>query len=62
MTKNASLRVLLIALVLVLAVAVATPADAAKRKVPFGFFGTVLPPEMGRQAEVPDAQLDQEMP
>jgi Beta-galactosidase len=61
MTKNTSLRVLLFALVVVLTGAVATPADAAKRKVPFGFFGTVLPPEMARPAEVPDAQLEQQM-
>jgi hypothetical protein len=61
MTKNASFRVLLLALALVLAGVAATPADAAKRKVPFGFFGTVMPPEMGRQAEVPDAELDQQM-
>jgi Beta-galactosidase len=61
MTKNASRRALLIALVLMLAGLVATPAEAAKRKVPFGFFGITLPPEMMRPAEVPDAQLDQQM-
>jgi hypothetical protein len=52
---------LLFALALLLAGAVASPADAAKRKVPFGFFGTVLPPEMGRADQVSDAALDQQM-
>ena len=36
----------------------ATPAEAAKRKVPFGFFGTVLQPDI---ASVPDAAIDQQM-
>jgi hypothetical protein len=52
---------LLFALTLLLAGTIATPADAAKRKVPFGFFGTVLPPEMSTPTQVSDAALDQQM-
>jgi hypothetical protein len=37
----------------------AAPAEAAKRKVPFGFFGTVLQP--GIVARVSDAALEQQM-
>ena len=33
---------------------------AAKRKVPFGFFGTVLSPEMSDPSRVSDATLDQQ--
>jgi hypothetical protein len=58
MTRRATL---LFALALLIAATVATPADAAKRKVPFGFFGTVLPPEMARADQVSDAALDQQM-
>ena len=36
----------------------ATPAEAAKRKVPFGFFGTVLQPE---SAQVPDLVIERQM-
>jgi hypothetical protein len=36
----------------------AAPAGAAKRKVPFGFFGTVLPPEMTYPNQVSDAALE----
>jgi hypothetical protein len=36
----------------------ATPAEAAKRKVPFGFFGTVLQP---LDADVTDASIEQQM-
>ena len=39
---------------LVAATVAATPAQAAKRKVPFGFFGTVLQPDT---AAVSDAAL-----
>jgi hypothetical protein len=43
---------------LVGATVAASPAQAAKRKVPFGFFGTVLQPEV---AQVSDAALDGQM-
>jgi hypothetical protein len=36
----------------------ATPAEAAKRKVPFGFFGTVLQP---LDADITDASIEQQM-
>jgi polysaccharide biosynthesis protein PslG len=45
-------------LALLAAATAATPADAAKRRVPFGFFGTVVPPEMTGMS---DATLDQQM-
>ena len=39
----------------------ALPAEAAKRKVPFGFFSAVLPPEMSNSTvEVSDAAVDQQ--
>jgi polysaccharide biosynthesis protein PslG len=50
--------VLLFALALLVTATAATPADAAKRKVPFGFFGTLVPPEMMGMS---DATLDQQM-
>ena len=37
----------------------ATPAEAAKRKVPFGFFGTVF--NNAQTDRVPDATLDAQM-
>lgn len=44
---------------LALVLVAATPAQAAKRKVPFGFFGTVLTQsEVGR---IPDSTLDAQM-
>jgi polysaccharide biosynthesis protein PslG len=43
---------------LVAATVAATPAQAAKRKVPFGFFGTVLQPEL---AEVSDSAFEGQM-
>jgi hypothetical protein len=52
---------LILALMGMLTALAASPADAARRKVPFGFFGTVLPPEMARATEVSDAQLEQQM-
>jgi hypothetical protein len=52
---------LIVALGLLVTAAIATPAEAAKRRVPFGFFGTVLPPEMSRPGGIPDAALDQQM-
>ena len=48
----------LAAALLVAALAVPTTADAAKRKVPFGFFGSVAPPVL---AAVNDATLDAQM-
>ena len=52
---------LLIALVAVLPAAIAVPAQSAKRKVPFGFFGTVLPPDMANPGGVSDGALEQQM-
>ncbi len=43
---------------LVAATVAATPAEAAKRKVPFGFFGTVLQPD---SADVPPLVLERQM-
>jgi polysaccharide biosynthesis protein PslG len=55
-------RLALLATLAALAVAMtAAPADAAKRRVPFGFFGTVLPPQMSNASVVPDLALDQQM-
>lgn len=51
-----------VALVALLAGALATSADAAKkhkRKVPFGFFGAVMPPEM-RPIALPRGELDRQ--
>jgi hypothetical protein len=45
---------------LVTAVATA-PADAAKRRVPFGFFGTVLNPDLAYATNLSDASLDAQM-
>ncbi|MEA2331496.1 MAG: polysaccharide biosynthesis protein PslG [Thermoleophilaceae bacterium] len=36
-------------------------AEAAKRKVPFGFFGAVVPPELSQPRAVSDTVLDQQM-
>jgi Beta-galactosidase len=53
---------LLVALVLLATLGLAASAEGAKRKVPFGFFSVVLPPEMtSNNVQVPDAQLDQQM-
>jgi hypothetical protein len=52
---------LLFALSVLLAAAAAMPAEAAKRRVPFGFFASVLPPEMTDPAQVSDAALEQQM-
>ena len=51
---------MLLALVATLISLLALPAaaPAAKRQVPFGFFGAVAPPELTR---VPSATLDQQM-
>jgi hypothetical protein len=60
MTRKLKLT-LLIALAASLVMLVATPAQAAKRRVPFGFFGTVLTPEMASPERVSDAALEQQM-
>jgi hypothetical protein len=39
----------------------ATPAEAAKRKVPFGFFAAVVPPEISHPGAISDTVLDQQM-
>jgi hypothetical protein len=52
---------LLLALSALAALALATPAAAAKRKVPYGFFGTTLSTVFGEQRVVPDALLDEQM-
>jgi hypothetical protein len=53
---------LLLTLAALMAAAIAaTPAQAAKRKVPFGFFGTVAPPELTSPGAVTDPILDQQM-
>jgi hypothetical protein len=51
----------LLTLAALIAGTVATvPAEAAKRKVPFGFFGTVVPPELS-SSRVPNLVLVQQM-
>jgi polysaccharide biosynthesis protein PslG len=52
---------LLFTLALLLSATAATSADAAKRRVPFGFFGSVLPPQMADPGQVSDAALEQQM-
>jgi hypothetical protein len=52
---------LLLALVVALTTIIATPANAAERRVPFGFFGTTLTSELAIASVVPDAALDQQM-
>ena len=59
-TRTARLA-LLVALTLVVATAVAAPAQAAKRKVPSGFFGTTLISELVSPQQISDAALDQQM-
>ncbi|MEA2400311.1 MAG: polysaccharide biosynthesis protein PslG [Thermoleophilaceae bacterium] len=43
------------------AATMAAPAGAAKRKVPFGFFAAVVPPELSGPGVVSDTVLDQQM-
>jgi Beta-galactosidase len=50
---------LLVVLVLAVLVTAATPAEAAKRKVPFGFFGTVL--TQSHVEQMSDSALDLQM-
>jgi hypothetical protein len=55
------LTLLLTMSALAAALLAATPAQAAKRKVPFGFFGAVLSNEMNDPRKVSDATLDAQM-
>jgi Beta-galactosidase/Glycosyl hydrolase family 53 len=57
--KRTSRLTLLLALTTLLAAATAAPADAAKRKVPFGFFGTML--TNWESGSVTDPILDAQM-
>jgi hypothetical protein len=53
---------LLLTLAALLAATIAaTPAEAAKRKVPFGFFGTVAPPELTSPGAATEPIIDQQM-
>jgi hypothetical protein len=60
LVSRTRLLVLLTAL-LVASLAATSAADAARRKVPFGFFGIVLPAEMGDPQLVSDSALEQQM-
>jgi hypothetical protein len=51
---------LLFALTALLAATIATPAEAAKRRVPFGFFGTMLT-NWGSTERLPDPVLEAQM-
>jgi Beta-galactosidase len=53
--------ILLVVALLVASLAVASGADAAKRKVPFGFFASVLPPVMTSSGTVSDMVLERQM-
>lgn len=50
--------VLLLGVAALVAAIVASPAHAAKRKVPFGFFAVAAPPEMFDSSVVPDLALE----
>ena len=52
---------LLLSVAALLGATVASPAEAAKRKVPFGFFGAVVPPELSYPGAVSDAVLEEQM-
>jgi hypothetical protein len=52
---------LLFTLTALLAAVIAAPAEAAKRKVPFGFFGTVLTDVSANLGQVSDQALEQQM-
>jgi Beta-galactosidase len=60
MTRGTRLT-LLLALTLLMAAVTVTPAEAAKRRVPFGFFGSVLPPDFSSSTRVSDATVDEQM-
>jgi hypothetical protein len=61
MTRKHRTTLLLTMAALVVAAIAASPADAAKRKVPYGFFGTVMSNEMVDPARVSQAALDKQM-
>ncbi len=61
MIRLRRLSLLLTLAALVAGTIAATPAEAAKRKVPFGFFGAVIPPELSYPGEVTDTALDGQM-
>ncbi len=52
---------LVIAIGLLLIGLMAGPAEAAKRKVPFGFFGVTMIGELTSPGQLPDAKLDEQM-
>jgi hypothetical protein len=52
---------LLLVLVALLCMTSAAPAEAAKRRVPFGFFGSTFPPLMLDPTQVSDAALEQQL-
>jgi polysaccharide biosynthesis protein PslG len=58
MIRARRLTMLLALAALAAAAVAATPAQAAKRKVPFGFFGTVVPPQLAYAGRTTDSQLD----
>ena len=60
MARTGRLLLLLVTAVATVALC-AAPAQAAKRKVPFGFFGTVLSPELTDPAQVSDVALDDQL-
>jgi hypothetical protein len=55
------LSLLLTLVALVAATIAATPAEAAKRKVPFGFFAAVIPPEVSSPGALSDADLETQL-
>jgi polysaccharide biosynthesis protein PslG len=59
--KRTARLALLVALVVLASAAVAAPAQAAKRKVPFGFYGATLIAELVSPQQISDAALDQQM-
>jgi hypothetical protein len=61
MTRTRRLTLLLTMLALVGAAIAASPAQAAKRKVPYGFFGAVMSNEMVDPSRVSQATLDKQM-
>jgi hypothetical protein len=48
-------------LVTLIAALLSAPAEAAKRRVPFGFFATVLPPDMASPQRISDTVVEQQM-
>jgi polysaccharide biosynthesis protein PslG len=61
MIRLSRLTLLLTMAALIVAATAAVPAEAAKRKVPFGFFGVVIPPEVSYPGAVPESTLDAQM-